>query len=390
MEKKLLISKETQPSKTMAYLGPNGTFTEMAAALAMDKLGGDILPIQAKNISEIFKMVADGTTELGIVPIENSTDGPVGDTLKNLTDFEGTFIGEVAIPISHSLYYQSAWLVQHVASKDTALRQCQKHISKYLPGRNLMNVDSTALAVQMAAADPTIAAIGSKIAAEALGLTEKFWRVDGVEDNPLNTTRFVVISKSREVHEDLENNKTTLLVHMRDEPGSLANCLHVFSENKINLTQIKSFLRDDQGVSFLISIDGGNHEASVKKAFNDLYTYANYRVLGSYVKDETESQEDQADINQIADQLKREAVNGNGIDHDESVLAFTLKDEVGSLEKVVSIFTQRKINLTRIDSIPTGRLNEYAFYLAFKNGIPNHQELLDEVKLACKEIVQIA
>lgn len=384
--------KQELPKKTIAWLGPKGTFTEQAAKIAVAaSLTEDRQMVEAKTIDDIFEMVKSGQIDYGIVPIENSTAGPVKETHHGLETLEGIrIVEEHVLPITLTLYMQNPDLVQIVASKDKALQQCEEHLKQILPGRQLKDIQSTAMAVEMAAEDPTVAAVGSSNAAEALGIADRLQRIDGIEDNKSNATTFVLIQKNAKETQVTGVDKTTLIIDLPDQPGSLYIVLNQLAERGINLTKIKSLRRKDSGISFLISVDGHEKEENIKDSITALKDInVGIKSLGSYRRARYEKPESSGTFNMdyAIKNIQQEAQNGNGITKDETVMVFTLPNESGALAKALKPFMESGVNLTKIDSQPSGEFEEYIFYLAFQNNIQNKKQLINEVAKYCKDVV---
>ena len=385
-----------QSSKLMAWLNPDGTFTRIAAdQYAMGKnyieLGSG-----ATSIREIFELVRAGSVDLGIVPIENSTAGPVKDTHQAFTEIDDIVIlGEVVIPIKHFLYMTPGVKnedVREIRSKDQALLQCRDHIEQSFPRATLKEVNSTTEAVKQAAEDPTIAGIGSEIAAQAQGLEDKLVRIPDFEDNPNNVTTFVVIGKKgKEISPITGRDKTTFIVNIKNQPGSLFSLLGEFANQNINLTKIKSLMSNDEDVSFLISIDGHENEEKIHLTLSDIETGGiKIKRLGSYEKAKYLPNQTliKPDIDKAARMIQEEAKNGNGHDNNKSVVVFTLLNQPSALAKALGPFARRNINLTKIDSLPSGNFEEYVFYLSYdKKDEGKENEAIHELSLNCPQSV---
>jgi chorismate mutase/prephenate dehydratase len=182
----------------------------------------------------VFEEVARGHIDLGIVPIENSSEGSVQETLDSFLDFSLQVYAEVIINIHHNLLAQhSIDQITRVYSKSEPLSQCRKWLGLQLPNAQCIAVASSSKAAEMAAQEPDAAAIGSTLAAEMYDLKIQF---ANVEDNPNNVTRFFVISN--ESAKPTGDDKTAAMFTARHEPGSLANVLDAFRDHGLNLTHI--------------------------------------------------------------------------------------------------------------------------------------------------------
>ena len=262
----------------IAYLGPEHTFSHIAA-IEQFGVAADLVPVG--TIAAVFEEVEQGTAAFGIVPLENSTDGRVSDTLECFARSQVSICGELPLVIHHCLLGSGSRAeVRRVESKPQALSQCRNWLAKHLPAAECQPVASTADAARKAADDPTVAAIASAQAAKAYGLDVL---VPNIEDNKDNVTRFAVIS--REMAEKTGNDKTALMLEIAHEPGALADVMGVFKRNRLNMTWIESFpVAGSRGrYLFFIEFVGHATEARSKKALASLEKKAQQLVvLGSY------------------------------------------------------------------------------------------------------------
>ncbi|MFC2159756.1 prephenate dehydratase [Actinomycetota bacterium] len=272
----------------IAYLGPQGTFTEEA----LDKYIGDIgiedevEKIPYATMQEVIKSVDRGEASEGIVPIENSLEGSVNITLDFLTfESEAKIIREITIPIRHSLIGKEKMAVskiKKIISHPHATAQCKNFISTYLKGVEIIAANSTAEAIKMLQeTDNSIAAIGTEIAAKLYGLyiIEK-----DIEDNKDNKTRFIFLGNS--IQEKTGKDKTSIVCFLeKDRPGSLFTILKEFAGRNINLTRIESrpAKKDLGDYVFLIDIDGHLHDKEIFETLEVLRkTVYLVKILGSY------------------------------------------------------------------------------------------------------------
>ncbi|MES0342282.1 MAG: prephenate dehydratase, partial [Candidatus Humimicrobiaceae bacterium] len=252
----------------IAYLGPQGTFTEEA----LDKYISDIKSkdeiekIPHATMQEVIKSVDRGEAAEGIVPIENSLEGSVNITLDFLTfESEAKIIREITIPIRHSLIGKEKMAVskiKRIISHPHATAQCKNFISTYLKGVEIIAANSTAEAIKMLQeTDNSIAAIGTEIAAKLYGLQiiEK-----DIEDNKDNKTRFIFLGNS--IQKKTGKDKTSIVCFLeKDRPGSLFTILKEFADRNINLTRLESrpAKKDLGDYVFLIDIDGHIHDKEI-------------------------------------------------------------------------------------------------------------------------------
>lgn len=265
----------------VAYLGPEGTFTQQAA---FKHFGHAAQVMPAATIDDIFRMVENGQCQFGVVPVENSTEGMISNTLDRFTISPLQICGEVEVRIQHNLMGNVGSLseINEVFSHQQSLAQCRKWLDKNLPDVKRTAVDSNAEAARLAAARANTAAIAGEIAADLyqLHILER-----NIEDQVDNTTRFLIIG--HQAAASTGNDKTSLLVSTGNKPGALHDILKPFAENGISLTRIES-RPSRQGIwdyVFFIDINGHCQDPSVSKALDELRSKVNLlKVLGSYPK----------------------------------------------------------------------------------------------------------
>ncbi|GAH62739.1 unnamed protein product, partial [marine sediment metagenome] len=255
----------------IAYLGPQGTFTEEALNkyISSTKSEDEIEKIPCATMQEVIKSVDRGEAAEGIVPIENSLEGSVNITLDFLTfESEAKIIREITIPIRHSLIGKekiSTSKIQRIISHPHATAQCKNYISTYLKNAEIIAANSTAEAIKMLQeADDGIAAIGTETAARLYGLEiiEK-----DIEDNKDNKTRFIFLGNS--IQAKTGKDRTSIVCFLKeDRPGSLFNILKEFAERNINLTRLESrpAKKDLGDYVFLIDMDGHLHDREILRA----------------------------------------------------------------------------------------------------------------------------
>lgn len=274
-------SRSLQASIKVTFLGPQGTFTHMAA---LRQFGGSVELIPALSVVRVFDEVEHQRADYGLVPIENSTEGIVNATLDSFADSPLKICGEVVLPISHHLMSISgkASTIKKLYSHPQATGQCRLWLEENLPGVPIVDAASTASAAQKAAVDPEAAAIASEYAARVYQL--KIVKRN-IEDHANNWTRFVVISR-KEVGRS-KRDKTSLLFSVKDQPGILYKTLESFSKSKINLTKITSrpVKKKAWEYIFFIDLDGHIREPRLRGAVDSLARKCNYlKILGSYPK----------------------------------------------------------------------------------------------------------
>lgn len=276
------ISRNLELPEKVAYLGPLGSYTHQAAE---ERFGAMSEYLAMANIHSVFKAVELKQAKYGVVPLENNTNGMVGDTIDLLANSELKIIAEIILPIHHSFVSKCEHLqeIKKIYSKDIAFGQCYNFIQSHnLSEIDRIAVDSTAKAAQLAKQEPNTAAICSKIAAKLYDLPIMF---DNIEDSNKNKTRFVIIS-------DFSNapsakDKTSIFVTLEDfnKSGALFRLLEDFSKRGINLTKIDSRPIKSSGdfsFGFYIDFDGHKDNESIKELFK--LRQNEIKWLGSYVK----------------------------------------------------------------------------------------------------------
>lgn len=267
----------------VAFLGPLYSYSHLAA---MHRFGQSVEYVPVGSISAVFEEVNRGHTDYGLAPIENSTDGRIADTLDMFTRLPVRICSEVALEIHHTLLARCPRTeIQEVYSRPQALSQCRNWLAKHLPGARTVEVTSTTTAAQLAREKPGAAAIASIQAGihyELEILAER------IEDNPGNTTRFVVIgneSAPRTGHD-----KMALLFQVEHRPGALAEAMNIFKRNRLNLTWIESFPIPEVSRAYLFFVELEGHETDprVRRALGILQRKTlRLEILGSYPATET-------------------------------------------------------------------------------------------------------
>ncbi len=264
----------------MAYLGPAYSYSHLAA---IHRFGQSVELVPVGNIAAVFEEINRRQADFGVVPIENSTDGRVADTLDMFTRMPARICGEVQLRIHHNLLGKCPRSdVEEVYSKPQALSQCRNWLARHLPTARLVEVTSTSTAAQLAQDKPGAAAIASLQAGVRYGLDVL---ADNIEDNKSNLTRFAVIGD--DTGPRTGNDKCALMFEIAHEPGALADAMNVFKRGRLNLTWIESFpiARPEGGYMFFVELEGHETEVRVRKAIAALGRKAvRLDVLGSYAK----------------------------------------------------------------------------------------------------------
>ncbi len=279
----LSAARRRVKTQRVAYLGPPFSFTHLAT---IERFGewADLCPVS--TIAAVFDEVNRGHADYGIVPIENSTDGRVVDTLDMFTRLPLRICGEVQINVHHNLLARCARSeITEIYSKPQALSQCRDWLARNKPQARLIEVPSTSTAAQLARDKPGAAAVASRQASIEYGLQII---ADDIEDNSNNVTRFAVIG-GESTTEPTGKDRTAVLLQIPHQPGSLSDALIAFQKNKINLTWIESFpLRGpESGYLFFMDFEGHTKEPRIKKAIEDIEKKAvSLSILGSYPRSE--------------------------------------------------------------------------------------------------------
>lgn len=269
-----------------AFLGPAGTFSEAALfQLGID----DLEPVPCTSIGEVFEAVERGQVDSGVVPIENSVEGSVPATLDALAfETQLEIQGEIVVDIHHALVTApdvDLAQVKTIVAHPQASGQCRRWIARNMPGRTVIAANSNAESVRMAVADPTVAAIGTELAAELYGGQI---REPKIEDYAGNQTRFVIIGRG--LRERTGRDKTSLALFLTaDKPGALLMILSEFAYAEINLTKIQSRPTKRQLGDYMFFVDFEGHvdDRHVKTALDCLrLKLREVKVLGSYPRAE--------------------------------------------------------------------------------------------------------
>ena len=270
---------EIESKSTVAFLGPPATFSHMAC---LQYFGNSVTLMPENTIQDVFEAVESERADYGMVPVENSTEGPISLTLDSFVQSGVKICAEVMIRISQDLISLSgdAWDMKKIYSHPQALSQCRDWLRTNFPHVPLEEAGSTARAAQMAKEDSRAAAIAGSLAASLYGLKAV---ASQIEDQPNNYTRFLVLR--RQGGERTGKDKTSVLFIVSHAPGTLFRVLQVFYEKKINLTKIES--RPNRGKSweyvFFIDFEGHAVDPHVAQALQEVKERVLFlKLLGSY------------------------------------------------------------------------------------------------------------
>ncbi len=270
--------RELTRTTRVGFLGPMYSYSYLAS---LQRFGSasDLVPLG--SIATVFEEVVSKNIDYGIVPLENSTDGRISDTLKMFSRVAVRVNGEVNLKIHHNLLASGPRAgLKRVCSKPQALSQCRGWLAEHLPSVELVETSSTTVAAEMASKDATIGAIASREAGVHYGLEIA---AANIEDNQNNVTRFAVLGQ--QAGPRTGDDKTALLFQLNHKPGALADILAVFKRGKLNLTWIESFPLHEKNNEyfFFAELQGHEGDLKVRKAVTAITKKTQVlKVLGSY------------------------------------------------------------------------------------------------------------
>jgi chorismate mutase/prephenate dehydratase len=272
-------SRALQSVQRVAFLGPDYSYSHLAA---IERFGQSAEYSQVGSIQAVFDEVLRKHANYGVVPLENSTDGRIADTLDCfIRNPQARICSEIRMRVHHHLLANcQPSEIRRVYSKAQALSQCRQWLSKNLPNASTHPVNSTADAARLVQTEPFAAAVASRQAGVRYGLKTLF---ACIEDYPENETRFAVIATTDSGKTG--HDKTALVFQVPHTPGSLADVLNACKANKVNLTWIESFpYKEAKGeYVFFVDFEGHQDEPKVKKLIKTLEDICDeVKVLGSY------------------------------------------------------------------------------------------------------------
>lgn len=263
---------------TIAYLGPEATFTHQAA---IRRFGSSLHYSAQKTIADVFTEVSKNRADYGVVPVENSTEGVVTHTLDMFVDSDLKVVSQIILPVQQCLL--SKWprpKIQKLFAHPQSLAQCRGWVQNHLPRVEIIETSSNARSAEFAAQEKNTAAIAGLLAAEKYGLPVL---EHDIQDNAANATRFLVLG--RQCSPPTGNDRTSLMVSILDKVGALHRALDAFRRYRINLTRIESrpSKRKAWAYFFFIDCDGHVQDDKVTKAVRLLEEQSSFvKVLGSY------------------------------------------------------------------------------------------------------------
>ena len=270
-----------QPLK-VAYLGPEGTFTHGAA---LKHFGAAVTSQPMAAIDEVFREVAAGAVNFGVVPVENSTEGAINHTLDSFLEHDLVICGEVELRIHHHLLVgenTKTDKISRIYSHAQSLAQCRKWLDAHYPNVERVAVSSNAEAAKRVKSEWNSAAIAGDMASTLYGLVKLY---EKIEDRPDNSTRFLIIG-NQEVP-PTGDDKTSIIVSMRNKPGALHELLVPFHQNGIDLTRIETRPSRSGKWTYVFFIDflGHHQDPLIKDVLEKIAEESvALKILGSYPK----------------------------------------------------------------------------------------------------------
>ncbi len=265
----------------VSYLGPEGTFSYFAAK---EKFGSSIEYISLNGIDTVFKEVESERADYGIVPVENSTEGGIRETLNMFIECDVKVCAEIIMPVHHNLMATCKKSeIKKIYSKPQALSQCKLWLANNFQKVDLLDIGSTAEAAKIASKEKYAAAIAHSEVARIYGL--KILRRN-IEDYANNITRFFVLS--REFPPRTGNDKTAIMCHTKNEAGSLFKILEPFKKHNINLSDIEPLPTRKKAWDYCFFIDFAGHayDEKVKRALKDVGKRCiDMKIMGSFPVD---------------------------------------------------------------------------------------------------------
>ncbi len=271
------ISRNLELPENIAFLGPNGSFTHQAAEA---RFGAMSSYISIGSIKGVFREVSSKKAKFGVIPIENSSNGIVSDTISSLSNYDLKIIAEVILNIHHTLATTCDKVedIKRIYSKDIAFEQCHRFLENFgLDEVEHIPVESTTKAAKYALNEKGSAAICSHVGAKIYNLPILF---ENIEDKDNNKTRFFIVSDFENAPSG--NDKTSILAKLPNTPGALVEFLTDFDKAEINLTKIKSHIVEGDSI-FFIDFDGHKDDDNVNTIFKKHED--SIKFLGSYVKE---------------------------------------------------------------------------------------------------------
>ena len=273
------VCRALEEPLAVAYLGPQGTFSEMALS---KQFGASVAALPCASIDEVFRSAETGAAAYAVVPVENSTDGAIGRTLDLLLATPLKICAEVVLRVQQNLMAKKAALktIGKVYSHPQALAQCQGWLAQHLPRAARVAAASNAEGARLAAREANAAAIGPEIAAERYGLKVL---APAIEDDPRNRTRFLVLGAQDAAPSGAD--RTSLVATAHNRPGAVHELISPFAAHGVSMTRFESRpARTGQWeYYFYIDIEGHQRDAKVAQALEEMKAKAPFvKIFGSY------------------------------------------------------------------------------------------------------------
>jgi chorismate mutase/prephenate dehydratase len=267
-----------EKSLTVAYLGPEATFTHQAA---IRRFGASLLYSPQKTITDIFTEVSKRRADYGVVPVENSTEGVVTHTLDMFVDSDLKIVAQIVLPVQHCLLANCPRSqIKKLYAHPQALGQCRGWVQTNLPRAEIVETSSNARSAELAAKEKGAAAIAGVLASERYDVPVLDY---DIQDNVANATRFLVLG--RQSSPPTGDDRTSLMFSVMDRVGALYHALAAFRRCRINMTKIESrpSKRKAWEYFFFVDCEGHMEDRRVAKAITLLGEHCSYvKVLGSY------------------------------------------------------------------------------------------------------------
>lgn len=267
-----------EKTMTIAYLGPEATFTHQAA---IKRFGTSLNYAAQKTIGDVFTEVSKNRADYGVVPVENSTEGVVTHTLDMFVDSELKIVSQIVLRVQQCLMSNTPRArIKKLFVHPQSLAQCRGWIQTHLPRVELIETSSNARSGELAAREEGAAAIGGALVAEKYGL--RLLEQD-IQDNAANATRFLVLGRT--CSPPTGDDRSSLMISVADKTGALYEAIAAFRRHKINMTKIESRPSKRKAWEYFFFIDCAGHaqDPKVAEAIKLLGRHCNFvKILGSY------------------------------------------------------------------------------------------------------------
>ena len=271
-----------EKSMTIAYLGPEATFTHQAA---IRRFGASLRYASQKTIADVFSEVTKNRADYGVVPIENSTEGIVTHTLDMFVDSDLKIVAQIILSIEHCLAGKiKRDEIRKLYAHPQTLGQCREWVRNHLPDAEIIETSSNSRSAELAAREKHAAALCGVLAAERYGL---LIMEHNIQDNSANATRFLVLG--RQCSPPTGKDRTSLMLSITHEVGALHQALAAFRRFRLNMTKIESRPNKRRAWEyyFFVDCEGHQQDRKVAKAITELERQCNFvKVLGSYPNSE--------------------------------------------------------------------------------------------------------